>query len=76
MKHFILGEKLLRKDIPVDIVLILMHYLRNQQVKVNWKDASSGYSWIETGVRQGGILSPFLFKFYIDEIIENISLVS
>ena len=71
--HFILGEKLLEKDIPIDIVLILMHYLRNLRAKVRWKNCSSDYSWIDTGVRQGGILSPFLFKFYVDEIIDGIS---
>ena len=75
VNHFVLGEKLLEKDVPIDIVFILMHYLRNQQAKVNWKSASSRYARIESGVRQGGILSPFLFKFYIDDIIQNISLM-
>ena len=73
VNHFILGHKLLENNIPVDIVYILMHYLRNQLAKVNWKSASSDYYFIETGVRQGGILSPFLFNFYIDAIIRDVS---
>ena len=52
-----------------------MFYLRNQYAKVVWREASSNYFIMETGVRQGGILSPFLFKFYIDSIIEDISVM-
>lgn len=73
--HFMLGNKLLERNIPVDIIFILMHYFRNQQAKVVWKNASSDYLVIENSVRQGGILSPFLFKFYIDNIIHDISLM-
>ena len=73
VSHFKLGYKLLDKDIPIDIVYLLMHYLRNQNARLVWKDASSQYALIEKGVRQGGILSPFLFKLYIDCIIEEIA---
>ena len=73
VNHFKLGEMLLNEDIPVDIIFILMHYLRNQSAKIVWNDASSDDYQIEWGVRQGGILSPFLFKFYINSIINNIS---
>ena len=31
------------------------------------------YKHIEQGVKQGGIFSKFLFKFYIDSIIDDIS---
>ena len=43
VNHFILGQKLLDSGIPVDIIFILMHYLRNQCVKVVWKGSSSMY---------------------------------
>ena len=69
--HFKLGFELTEKDIPIDIIYFLMHYMRN----VVWNDATSEYSLIKRGVRQGGILSPFLFKFYIDSIIDDISLM-
>ena len=73
VNHFILGKKLLKKNIPVDIVFILMHYLRNQFAVVKWKGAYSDWFVVDTGVRQGGVLSPFLFNFFIDDIIRNIS---
>ena len=71
--HFILGNKLIERNIPVDIVLILMHYLRNKKAKIFWNGDSSEYHLIDKGVRQGGILSPMLFKLYIDDLIKDIS---
>ena len=71
--HFMLGNKLMKENIPIDIIYILMHYFRNQTAKIVWSDASSAYFPIEWGVRQGGILSPFLFKFYVNSIITDIS---
>ena len=50
-----------------------MCYLRNQSARVCWNGSSGGYCDIDQGVRQGGILSPFLFKLYIDELLSDIS---
>ena len=50
-----------------------MRYQRNQRARVCWNGSQGQYSYIDKGVRQGGILSPFLFKFYIDGIINKIS---
>ena len=71
--HFKLGKMLMDEDIPIDIVFILIHYLRNQSAKIVWNNVSSEYHGIEWGVRQGGILSPFLFKFYINSVINEMS---
>ena len=71
--HFVLGFKLLRHGVPCDIIYILMHYLRNQLAKVTWKGVSGAFHYVEKGVRQGGILSPFLFNIYINEIINEVS---
>ena len=71
--HFVLGNKLLDREIPPDIVFIIMHYLRNQSARICWNNAKGNYVFIERGVRQGGILSPFLFKLYIDDVIDSLS---
>ena len=39
--HFMLGEQLLNRDIPPDIILILMHYLRNQSARICWNEAGA-----------------------------------
>ena len=71
--HFLLADKLIESNIPIDLVLILCSYLRNQTARIFWNDTVSPYKIINTGVRQGGILSPFLFNFYINHIINEIS---
>lgn len=71
--HFVLGEQLLQRDIPPDITLILMHYFCNQSARICWNGGRGSYMKIEQGVRQGGILSPFLFKLYIDNVIQRLS---
>ena len=58
---------------PHDIVLFIWRYLRNQTASIRWNDKFSGYRTIEWSVRQGGIISPFLFNFYINTIIDEIS---
>ena len=50
-----------------------MQYLRNQSARVCWNNESGEVKFIDKGVRQGGILSPFLFKLYIDNMISHIS---
>ena len=70
--HFILGNILMDKDIPLDIVILIMHYLRNQSARILWDGEFGEYHAINEGVRQGGILSPFLFKLYIDSVIKEI----
>ena len=71
--HFQLGQLLLQRNIPPDIVLFLLHYLRNQEARIVWNGEMGEYIHVEKGVRQGGILSPLLFKLYIDDVLNEIS---
>ena len=68
-----MGRILIKRAIPPDIVLLLMHYLRNQKARVVWNGAKGDYINIDKGVRQGGILSPLLFKLYIDDLLAEIT---
>ena len=70
--HIKLGRILLKRNIPPDIVLLLMHYLCNQSARIIWNEGKGEYHHIYKGVRQGGILSPLLFKLYIDDILNDI----
>ena len=73
--HSILSEKLLSSGLPIDICLLLVRYLRNQRASVRWGSGGGEgrCRFVERGVRQGGILSPFLFKLYIDSVLRKIT---
>ena len=73
VNHFILGQQLLERNIQPDVVLLILCYLRNQSGRVCWNQYKGEYVFLDMGVRQGGILSPFLFKLYIDNLLNNIS---
>jgi len=70
----ILFDKLCKTGLPCSIVRIIDYMLRNTYVNVCYGDAI-GEEWkVRSGVRQGGILSPLLFNFYINECIAEVSL--
>ena len=70
--HSLLGKIMIQRGIPPDIIYLLLHYMRNQRARVLWNGEKGQYLYIDKGVRQGGILSPTLFKLYIDHILEEI----
>ena len=71
--HYLLGQCLIKQNISLDLILTILHYLRNQTARVCWKDIKGDYKYVDKGVRQGGIQSPFLFKLYIDDILNKLS---
>ena len=73
IKHFLLINKLIEKEVPGDLTKLIECYLYNQSARVKWNHTYGDYKPIKLGVRQGGILSPFLFKLYIDVIIDKLS---
>jgi hypothetical protein len=73
VNHGILMNKLISLKIPNVFINIISFMYENQYACVKYKNSLSN-SWnIKNGVRQGGVLSPFFFSCYIDEILEKIS---
>ena len=54
-------------------VRLLAYWYRNLQLFVRWQNAVSDPFLMSNGVRQGGILSPFLFRFYIRDLITKLT---
>lgn len=50
-----------------------MHWYGNQKFFVKWGDILSSEIKIKNGVRQGGILSPYFFNVYIDDISQQLN---
>ena len=64
-----LFEKLIKKGMcPLTVRLLLNMYIK-QKLQVKWNNHKSHKFSVTNGVRQGGVLSTFLFSVYMDELL-------
>ena len=76
VKHSVLFNKLLKRGAPIYIVRILMYWYSHQTMCVRWGGVLSTSFNVTNGVRQGGILSPYLFNVYMDGLSDNLNNVN
>ena len=75
VNHHGLFVKLMRRFIPVTLLKVLEHWLSICFTYVNWNSAFSNRFKLTADVRQGGVLSPYLFALYIDDVIQHVNSV-
>ena len=68
LKHSTLFRKLIDRRVPNYIVRIMMYWYANQTTCVRWSGIVSQGFHVTNSVRQGGILSPYLFNVYLDDL--------
>ena len=68
--HKILIEKLLNDNVPLYIINILRTLFKNTEVCVHFNGFFSSSWQIRQGVRHCGVLSAYLFTYYIDNILK------
>ena len=73
VNHVILMDKLASCGIPAIYVNLIAFWYDNQYVRVRYMSQYSSEWKIDSGVRQGGILSGLLFAFYINQLVNDIS---
>ena len=73
INHYCLFNKLLDRDTPRVLSDILVSWMSKCLVNVRWGDYLSAPFLVTAGVRQGGVLSPFLFAVYIEVLIVRLS---
>jgi len=61
--------KLIKRNVPLQLIRLLFFWLNNVHCSVVWLCLMSAPFHISCGVRQGGVLSPVLFSVYVDELI-------
>ena len=73
INHWHLFNKLLDANVPTIIVRLLYVWYTTQTFYVKWGNIISKSFNVSNGVRQGGILSPYLFNFYLEELSNKLS---
>ena len=68
VNHWTLFKKLLNRGVPILLVRILLYWYRTQTFCIKWGTMTSCFFSVSNGVRQGGILSPYIFAIYMDDL--------
>ena len=70
ISHWGLFLKLMERGVPLCFLLCIMFLYLNMSCTVKWNGSMSGEFSISTGTKQGGILSPNFFAFYMHDLIK------
>ena len=73
--HDFLFKKLILRNVPLCFIRLLRYWYKTQMMKVRWNNYFSDSFLVSNGVRQGGILSLYLFSLYIDDLTFNLNTV-
>ena len=68
MNHSLLFDKLCDRGVPFYLIRLLVYWYEHQRMCVRWGGVYSSSFTVTNGVRQGGILSPYLFNVYVDDL--------
>jgi len=66
--HMKLFEKLIPRKVPMCFVHLLKHGYKEQTMQIKWGKHFSEPFYVSNGVRQGRVLSPYLFAVYLDDL--------
>ena len=72
VKHDKMFKMLVDYNICPLLLRMIMVMYENGNAKVKWNNNYSEIFKIRNGVKQGGVLSPFLFSIYLDPLINKI----
>ena len=68
VSHSKLFIKLIERGVPAYLILLLHSWYRSQRLYAGWGSARSDPFLMGNGIRQGSIISPYLFNIYVDEL--------
>ena len=68
-----LFRKLKCRAVPGYLVKLIAFWYTNQIIRVRWGKTFSEQFKVSSGIKQGGLLSPFLFNVYVDNLSLNLN---
>ena len=71
IQHSKLFKKMLDASVPPVVVRLLINIYTMQSADVRWKGQYSREFQISNGVRQGAVLSPILYCFYMNDLLRE-----
>ena len=72
MNHHGLFLKLMQRKIPVSVLRVIEDWFAKCATCVRWGSTLADTFCLLRGVRQGGVLSPYLFAMYVNDIIADV----
>jgi len=63
---------MMERKITIDLLSIFEQWFQMSATCVKWYGLTSYFFKLRAGVRQGGVLSPFLFAVFLDTVIEKV----
>jgi len=68
VNHHALFTKLMKRNIPNELLILPEKWLSNSWTCVKWDPIFSRFVKIDIGIRQWSVLSPQLFAIYLDDV--------
>jgi len=72
VNHYGLYLKLMKRGIPQMLLNVIINWYGKCSAMVRWESSLSRCFSVTCGVRRGGVLSPFLFAIYVDDVIVSL----
>ena len=73
LNHYLLFIKLMERRFPLQLLNIFIIWFSMCVTCVRWDNSDSFFFKASAGVRQGGVLSPYFFALYIDDMVRVVS---
>ena len=65
--------KLMLRKVPKSVIVLLYNWYKDTSICVQWGGCRSEFFSPQAGIRQGGILSPYLFNVYVDDMLKRVN---
>ena len=72
IQQSLLFNKMIERKIPLIIVRLLINMYQKQTLDVRWKNKFSKEFPMSNGTKQGAVLSPILFCFYMNDLFKEL----